>query len=169
MGVNLIITYDPVHSDSASEAVESVFASIDTKINFSESEYGGIFFAEVNDPRQVVKKLGKLSAKNKEIFGCTYHYIPVDRWVSSGIEDMQEAVRSLASGIGENDKWKLELSRRHYHRYQDSELILKLTDIIETGEVDLEDPVKIIKVEIIGQHAGISLLKPEEVLMVSRL
>jgi len=82
---------------------------------------------------------------------------------------MQEAVRSVAEGIGENDMWKLDLTRRHYHQYQDHELILKLTEVVNTGEVDLEKPEKIIKVEIIGQHAGISLLEPDQLLILGKI
>ncbi|MGM0365438.1 MAG: THUMP domain-containing protein [Actinomycetota bacterium] len=169
MDVNLVVTYDPVHSDAAREAVEAVFNEIGIKSGFLDSEYGGIFLMNVQDPRQTVKELRKLCLEDKEIFSWTYHYIPVDMWVSSEIEDMQDAVKSVASGVGDSDKWKLDLAKRHYHRYQERELILKLTDMVETGEVDLERPEKIIKVEIIGKHAGISLLEPEELLMVSKI
>jgi len=169
MGVTLIISNDPVHSDAAREAVEAVFSEIGTKPGFLDSEYGGVFLMDIQNPKQAVKELRNLSLENKDIFGWTYHYIPVDRWVSSEVKDMQEAVKSLASGIGENDKWKLDLTKRHYHRYQDRDLVIKLTDVVQTGEVDLERPEKIIKVEIIGKHAGISLLEPEELLIVSRV
>ncbi len=168
MDANLIITYDAIHTDSSREAVKAVFRKTGIKPEFLESEFSGIFFVNVPDAREAIKKLKVLSKNSKEIFGWTYHYIPVDKWVSSDIEEMQEAVKTLGQGIGDNEKWKLELVKRHYHRYHDRELILKLTDMIDTGKVDLENPQKIIQVEIIGKHAGISLLDPQDILSVSK-
>ena len=48
-------------------------------------------------------------------------------------------------------------------------LIVKLTDVVDRKNVDLNKPKKIIKVEIIGKNAGISLLEPDELLIVPKL
>ena len=45
---------------------------------------------------------------------------------------------------------------------------MKLTENIEKPNVDLKNPEKIVKVEIIGEHAGISLLYPDEILDVQK-
>ncbi len=169
MDVNLVITYDPVHADAAIEEVEAVFDQIGVKPKFFDSEYGGNFFLHVSNPRKSIRELKKRAAGGQDIFSWTHHYIPIDHWVDSEIEDMQKAVKSLASGIGDGQKWKLELDKRHYHRFHERELVIKLTDMVENGEVDLEKPEKIIKVEIIGKHAGISLLDPQDVLVVSQI
>jgi tRNA(Ser,Leu) C12 N-acetylase TAN1 len=44
---------------------------------------------------------------------------------------------------------------------------MKLTDVVDRKKIDLKKPKKIIKVEIIGKDAGISLLTPDELLVVS--
>ena len=80
---------------------------------------------------------------------------------------MQKAVKSLVPKIGENEKWKMDLEKRHYHKLEYEELIVKLTDVVDRRKIDLKKPKKIIKVEIIGNNAGISLLEPGELLAVS--
>ena len=96
----------------------------------------------------------------------THRYIPVDKWVSSKVPDMQKAIKSLVPKIGENEKWKMDLEKRHYHKLDYQELIVKLTEVVDRRKIDLKKPKKIIKVEIIGTNAGISLLEPGELLMV---
>lgn len=169
MGVSLIISYDPVHEDVARQSVEAVFSEIGVKHEFLESEYGGVFLLDVDDPKTAVKELRNLCLENKDIFNWTFHYVPVDKWITSEVKDMRAAVSSVAAGIGENDKWKLDLTRRHYHQHDDHELIIKLTDVVDAGEVDLEKPEKIIKVEIIGKHAAVSLLEPDQLLVLGKI
>ena len=93
--------------------------------------------------------------------------MPVDKWVSSKVTDMAEAIKSMVPKIGLNEKWKMELEKKYYNKYDYNELILKLTEVVNREKIDLKKPKKIIKVEIIGSNAAISLLKPGELLLVS--
>jgi tRNA(Ser,Leu) C12 N-acetylase TAN1 len=166
MNVKLIVTYDPAHQKSCEESLKNVMDSVGAKPKFLKSKYSGIFLIELSKPKEVVKMLIKLNKKDPEIFGKTHRYIPVDKWVSSKVPDMQKAIKSLVPKIGENEKWKMDLEKRHYHKLDYQELIVKLTEVVDRRKIDLKKPKKIIKVEIIGTHAGISLLEPGEHLMV---
>ncbi len=167
MNVKLLITYDPAHIESSREKVEMLFKEIKSKPQFLKSKYSGIFLLSVSKPKEVVKKLKVMSKKNRELFGKTYRYIPVDKWVKSEITDMQKAIKSLVPGIKDNEKWMMDLEKRHYHKFDFKELIVKLTDVVDRKNIDLKKPKKIIKVEIVGKDAGISLLTPDELLAVS--
>ena len=166
MNVKLIATYDPAHQKSCGESLKNVMDAVGAKPKFLKSKYSGIFLIELSKPKEVVKMLIKLNKKDPEIFGKTHRYIPVDKWVSSKVPDMQKAIKSLVPKIGENEKWKMDLEKRHYHKLDYQELIVKLTEVVDRRKIDLKKPKKIIKVEIIGTHAGISLLEPGELLMV---
>jgi tRNA(Ser,Leu) C12 N-acetylase TAN1 len=166
MNVKLIVTYDPAHQKSCKASLENVMDAVGAKLKFLKSKYSGIFLIELSKPKEVVKMLIKLNKKDPEIFGKTHRYIPVDKWVSSKVPDMQKAIKSLVPKIGENEKWKMDLEKRHYHKLDYQELIVKLTEVVDRQKIDLKKPKKIIKVEIIGTHAGISLLEPGELLMV---
>ena len=113
MSVNLIVTYDPAHIESSKEKVELLFKEIGVKAEFLKSKYSGIFLLDVAKPREAVKKLKELSKKNSEMFGKTYRYIPVDSWVKSDIPTMQKAIKPMVPKIGENEKWMMDLEKRH--------------------------------------------------------
>ena len=166
MNVKLIVTYDPAHQKSCEASLKNVMDAVGAKPKFLKSKYSGIFLVDLSKPKEVVKMLIKLNKKDQEIFGKTHRYIPVDKWVSSKVPDMQKAIKSLVPKIGENEKWKMDLEKRHYHKLDYQELIVKLTEVVDRRKIDLKKPKKIIKVEIIGTHAGISLLEPGELLMV---
>ncbi len=166
---SLIITYEPNHAASSKEEVINVFKAVDDKPDFLESEFEGIFLLKQTKPKDKVKQLRKLAKKNKKLFSRTFHYIPVDKWVKSEIKDMQKAIKSLVKGIKEKEKWKMDLSIRHYKKHDFKELIEKLTEVVDRKNVDLEKPEKIIKVEILGDKAVIALLKPEELLEVPKI
>ena len=106
MNVKLIVTYDPAHQQSCLDSFGVVMEKIGIKPKLIKSKYSGIFLADVPSPKEVVRKLAALSKKDPGIFGKTYRYIPVDKWVSSKVPDMQKAVKSMVPKIGENEKWK---------------------------------------------------------------
>ncbi len=167
MNVRLIVTYDPAHQKSCEESLKNVMDTVGAKPKSLKSKYNGIFFIELPKPKEVVKKLTALSKKDQDIFGKTHRYIPVDKWVSSKVPDMQKAVKSLVPKIGKNEKWKMDLEKRYYHKLDYQDLIIKLTEVVDRHKIDLKRPKKTIKVEIIGTHAGISLLGSGELLIVS--
>ena len=167
MDVKLIVTYDPAHIESSRDKVENLMKEIGAKPKFLKSNYNGIFMIDIPKPKEVVKKLKAICKKNQELFGKTYRYIPVEKWVKSEISDMQKAIKSLVPKIKADEKWKMDLEKRHYDKYDFNELIAKLTDVVDRKKIDLKKPEKIIKVEIIGKNAGISLLEPDELLIVS--
>ena len=45
-----------------------------------------------------------------------------------------------------------------------TELIMKLTEVVDKPKVDLDNPQKIIAVQIIGKKAGLALLNKDEIL-----
>jgi len=126
---------------------------IKAKHEFLKSKYNGIFLVDVTKPRGVVKKLKEISKNNRELFGKTYRYIPIDKWVKSEISDMQKAIKSLVPKIKKNEKWMMDIEKRYYDKHDYKELIIKLTDVVDRKEIDLKKPEKIIKVEIVGKNA----------------
>ncbi|MBI2663788.1 hypothetical protein HYX10_00410 [Candidatus Woesearchaeota archaeon] len=82
---------------------------------------------------------------------------------------MQKKIKPLESGIGTSERWKMVLNKRHWDKMKGTKLIIKLTESISRAKVDLENPQKIVQVEIIGKEAGISLIEPGEALNVPKL
>ena len=61
----------------------------------------------------------------------------------------------------------MDLGKRKTNLHE-RDLILKLTDQINRSNIDLSNPDKIIKVEIIGSNTALALLKKDEYLNVTR-
>lgn len=162
---NLIVTYEPSHAGSAKEEVEKALKAVKQKAKFLKSDVDGVFKLRVGNARKLVKSLGKLKSK-KGMFMHTFHLVPVDKWVVTNINVMQKEVKKLQKGIKKTEKWKMDLHKRHFDEMHSTELIVKLAEFVDKPKVDLENPHKIIEVQIMGKKTGLALLNKDELLAI---
>lgn len=160
---NLLVTHDPSRAGSAKEEVEKLMKAVKQKAKFLKSENEGVFKLRVGNARNTIKKLAKLKGK-KGMFEHTFHWIPIDKWIAANVKTMQSEVKKLQKGIKKAEKWKMDLQKRHFGQMHSTELIMKLTEVVDKPKVDLENPQKILEVQIIGKKAGLALLKKDEIL-----
>ncbi len=166
---NLLVTFDPNHKGTAIQELKDNLKGIGEKFDMEQAGVEGLVKLSVTDPRKAVAKLTNMCRKDHTAFMVTHHYVPIDTWSKSEVEDIQHSIVNLLHKIKDNESWKLNLNKRHWDKMGGVELILKLTDVIDRKHVDLENPQKIIQVEIVGENAGISVLSPSEILDVLRL
>ncbi len=165
---NLLVTYDPSHRGTALQELKDAFKASGESYQIGDSGIEGLFKLNVSDARKSVSKLAGLCKKSPGSFAATHHYVPIDKWCRSELAEMQRTIKSLVGLIGTNEKWRMSLNRRQWDKIRGGELILKLTDVVDRRNVDLTSPQKIVQVEILGNEAGISVLKPQEILDVQR-
>lgn len=154
---NLIVTFDPSHMQSAKAEVIALLKEMKEAAKILKVE-DGIAELKVKDAKKLVSSLSKMK---KTKFEYTFHWVPVDKWAKAAVSDMQKVIKDVAKDIKDSEKWKMDLSM-HKTKLEGKGLILKLTEVIAKPKVDLENPEKIVKVEIIGNKAGIALLKKGE-------
>ncbi|HLD49373.1 MAG TPA: THUMP domain-containing protein [archaeon] len=169
MQANLLVTYDPSRIGKAKAEVQELLKEVDEEAEFLDSKTDGLFLLKVENAKHAVKKLRSICRDEKEKFECTFKWVPIEKWTSSQINDMAKALKDIEERIGDDEKWKMDLTKRHYDSMSTTELIMKLTENIEKPNVDLKNPDKIVKVEIIGENAGISLLDADEFLDVQKM
>lgn len=162
---NLLVTFDPNKPASAKEEIQNLLRELNESVKIEDSGIGGVFKLTVSDSRKAVRKLSELCRNSPDKFNRTFHWVPIDRWCSSDVERMQQAIRELANNIDDNEKWKLSLERRNYPLHE-RELMIKLTEVIDKPNVDLKNPDKIIRVDILGERAGIAVLRSDELFNV---
>lgn len=160
---NLLVTHDHSHAGSAKEEIEKALKAVKQKAEFLKSDIEGVFKLRVGNAKKLVKSLSKLKSK-KGMFEHTYHWIPIDKWLATNVKAMQKEVKKLQKGIKKTEKWKMDLHKRHYDQVSSTELIMKLTEVVDKPKVDLSNPQKIIEVQIIGKKAGLALLNKDEIL-----
>ena len=167
MKANLLVTHEPSHLGSAEKEVLNLLKEVKYPGKIVKSNISGLMSVRVKNAKNAVKKLLLIAKKKPNKFMQTYKWIPVDKWSKTNIKAMQRTVKNLARNIKKNEKWKMDLGKRKTNLHE-RDLIVKLTDLIDRPNIDLNNPEKIVKVEIIGSNAALSLLKKDEYLNVTR-
>lgn len=112
--------------------------------------------------REVTKELRAILAGDPSLLYYTCKWIPVDRWTWSDIDSMKEAVMGMRDSIKEGETWRMTVEKRRYTAHHRIEIIKALAELIE-AKVDLTHPDKILRIDLIGRYAAISVLTPEEI------
>ena len=113
------------------------------------------------DSRSVVQALHTLYQKDPSALRSTLKWVPIDLWTKSDVDSIKDAVGKLKALIGPEERWRMTVETRRYTARHKIEITREVAELIDQ-KVDLMNPDKIVRIEIIAQHAGISLLKPGE-------
>ena len=113
------------------------------------------------DTHQLSTKLQKIAVDDPKEFYFTERWIPIELWTSSEIPSMKEGVKKIAK-IDANERWMMVVEKRRYKIHHTAEIIKELAEVV-IGKVDLQNPEKILRIDILGPYAGISVLRPGEI------
>jgi len=94
--------------------------------------------------------------------------VPVDLWTNSDIESLKTAVAQVKDKIEHGERWRMTVEKRRYTFYHKIDIIKALAELIDE-KVDLKNPDKILRIDIIGKYAGISVLSPQEIFSATKL
>ena len=117
-------------------------------------------------PFEVVEKFRVILKERPYEFRYTFRVIPVEKVVRTDLGDIQRAVTELGSKIKENETFRVTVEKRFS--------TISTRDIIEAAainierSVDLNNPNKIVLIEVVGGLTGVSIVKPEDVLSVMK-
>ena len=120
------------------------------------------------DPRSVVQHLRTLFQKDASTIQSSLKWVPIDLWTSSDMESLKRGVAALRNGIGPNETWRMTVETRRYTALHKIDIIKELAELIDRV-VSLERPDKIVRIEILGNQAGISVLRPDEIFSVMKV
>lgn len=120
------------------------------------------------DARLVVRRLRELCEKGLYEPRFTARWVPIDLWTSSEVPALKEGVARLKDRVGVGEKWRMTVEKRRYTHHHSIDIIKEVAELIPE-KVDLKHPDKIVEVEIIGDQAGLAVLKPDEIFSAVRL
>lgn len=115
----------------------------------------------------VVQELSRRLVESPWKFRYILKISPVEKVVSSSLEEIEKCALTMVDRIGKQESFRVTVEKRHTS--------LSSKDIIETiarnidRKVDLENPDKVILVEVVGEFTGISVIEPSDVLSVERV
>lgn len=118
------------------------------------------------DARLVVEELRALLARHPRLLQHTCKWVPIDLWTLSDIDSMRKAVGQLKDRIADGETWRMSVEKRRYGAHT-QELIERLAPLV-TAKVDLRHPQRILRVDIIGPFAALSVLGLAEILSVAK-
>jgi tRNA acetyltransferase TAN1 len=116
------------------------------------------------NPCEVIEKFRAILQERPYEFRYALRIIPVEKVVRTDLDEVKRTATELAATIGENETFRVTVEKRFTS--------LHTRDFIEavaTGidrKVDLENPDKILLIEVLGGLTGMSLIKPSDVLAV---
>lgn len=167
---NILVTFHQNAKVLAEEEVRRNLKEVGASLEqLGESEVEGLFEALViGDAKRAVADVRALCYDRPGAFQHTHHWVPIELWVPCEEQDMVDAAKELGKGIGEGDRWMMHLHKRHLPAHT-TDLLMLLTEPIDAGIVDLEDPEKVVVVEILGGRAGMALVRKDEILDVNKV
>ncbi len=112
------------------------------------------------DPFDVVHKLKEFALENAYQFRFAIRFTPLERCVSSTLEEIVKATEELSPKISENDSFRVTVRRRHTD-LENMEVVEAAAAVI-SRQVDLDHPDKTVWIEIVGEWAGVSVLDQNE-------
>jgi tRNA acetyltransferase TAN1 len=118
------------------------------------------------NPREVIEKFRGILQERPYEFRYALRIIPVEKAVPTDLDEVKRAASELAANIGENETFRVTVEKR-FSSLHSRDFI----EAVATGidrKVDLKNPDKILLIEVVGGVTGISLIKPSEVLAVTK-
>jgi tRNA acetyltransferase TAN1 len=119
------------------------------------------------NPREVIHALQTIFNEESKLFQHTLKWVPVEVWTYSDLDSMKTAVKQLRNRIREGERWRMTVEKRRYTKYHKDEIVRELAELINE-KVDLKNPDKILRIDIIGKYAGISVLEPKDIFSTSQ-
>jgi tRNA acetyltransferase TAN1 len=92
--------------------------------------------------------------------------IPIEKVLRTDLSEIQRIATELGSKIGKKEAFRVTVEKR-FTETPTSDIIDAAAANIE-NKVDLNEPDKILLVEIVGGFTGISVIKPNDILSVMK-
>jgi tRNA acetyltransferase TAN1 len=114
------------------------------------------------NPFEVIVKFREILRERPYEFRYILRVIPIEKVVRTDLGEIKRVARELSKKIGENETFRITVEKR-FTETSTRDIIEAAATEIER-KVNLNNPDKILLIEVIGGLTGISIIKPEDVL-----
>ncbi len=165
---NLLVSTSRGNENNACSEIWFLLGEIgDREAIVDKTEVAGLVVAKTNlDPFKAIEGLRNLLKERPQEFRYVLKVVPIEIVVRTRIDEIRKAVARLHYKILENETFRVTVEKRH------SEISSR--DIIEAAvenldrKVDLSNPDKIILIEVLGRLTGVSVIKPQDILSITK-
>ncbi len=165
---NLLVTTTRGNEDNACSEIWYLLKEIgDEKAEVDRTGVSGLIAAKTSlNPFEVIAKFREILKERPYEFRYSLRIIPIEKVVKTRLEEIQKVSDELSQKIGENETFRVTVEKRFTE--------ISTRDVIEAAaskierKVNLEKPDKILLIEIVGGLTGISIIKPDDILSVTK-
>ena len=166
--MNLIITCARHLEPETQEEITRILGEFgDSEPEITITSMSGIITAKTNlDPIEVVEKIHAMIIDEPWSVRYCLRIIPIQIVSETKIEEIEEKISELVKTIPKENSYRISIEKRNSD-ISSQELITKIAKNIK-NKVSLENPDKIIQIEILGGITGMSILKKSDILSVEK-
>jgi len=163
---NLLISTSRYNETNArAELWFTLFITGESYPIISNLEFLGLLTALSNiNAKIIINKIKEILKKDPHFFKFILKIVPIDFVCETNLKVISQIVKNhYTEFINKTDTFKIDLKRRNNDTIERERLIKYVANNIE-NQVSLENPDKIIRIELLGNYCGIAFLKPDEIL-----
>ena len=166
--MNLIITCARHLEPETEEEISRILAEFgDPNPTITITSMSGILTAKTNlDPIEVVKKIHEMILDEPWSIRYCLRMIPIQKVSETNLEEIEKMVSELIGLIAKDESYRISIEKRNSN-ISGEEIITRIAKPIK-NKVSLENPDKIIQIEILGGKTGVSILKKSDILSVEK-
>lgn len=133
----------------------------------SDLEFQGLITCLTNlKGKEVILKIKEILKKDPDFFQYILKIVPIDFVCETNIRIIKEIIdNNYREYINKEESFRITLKRRKNELIERNNFINLVAKNIE-NKVDLDNPDKIIRIEILGNYCGICFLEPDDLLRI---
>ncbi|MBS7659172.1 MAG: THUMP domain-containing protein [Candidatus Bathyarchaeia archaeon] len=163
----MVTTYRGNEEEACSELWYLLGQVGDATPIIERTNVSGLIVAKTSlNPFEVIERFRRILQERPYEFRYLLRVIPIERVVRTDIDEISRVAHEFENRIGENETFRVTVEKR-FTETSTRSIIEAIASKINR-KVDLEKPDKIVLVEVIGGLTGMSLIKPEDVLSVTK-
>lgn len=167
--MNLIITCARHFEIETKKEVSKILDFLgDSEAEITITPMSGILTASSKlDPVEITKKIIQMVYDEPWSVRYPLRIIPIMKNTETKIEKILEEIPRLTNKINKNETYRISIEKRN-SEISSQELISEIAKCIK-NKVSLENPDKVILVELLGNITGISIIKPNEIFSIEKV
>jgi len=116
------------------------------------------------NPFEVIEKFRHILRERPYEFRYTLRIIPIEKVIRTDLGEIQRAAAELSAKIAPNESFRITVEKR-FTETSTKDIIEAAASNIER-KVDLNNPDKILLIEVIGGLTGLAVIRPNDILSV---
>jgi tRNA acetyltransferase TAN1 len=118
------------------------------------------------NPVEAIEKFRVMLQEKPYEFRYAFRIIPIQKVIQTNIEEVKHAAAELFAGMSENETFRVTVEKR-FTSIHSRDLIEAVATNIK-NKVDLDNPDRVLLIEVLGGFTGMSLIKPSDLIAVQK-